>query len=187
MFERAKVDWSRIDTREVAAQIERGEPHAPCPYIGPVVTIEISVSDDRPVVDAITVRRNQREDSPEVSGRVLAAIPFTELTTRAIQKLYQHAAAEDKGHRVSSFQEALEVSEEADAAADRATSIRRRRSITDELLQEVAAIYSTDTTGKPTEAVAKALFTSHRNASRYAGLARDAGFLKDGTARKAKE
>jgi hypothetical protein len=53
----------------------------------------------------------------------------------------------------------------------------KRRAVTEERLAEVAAIYSRDTSGKPTQAVAKALHMSHSSAARWVGLARQHAYL----------
>ena len=56
---------------------------------------------------------------------------------------------------------------------------RRRRIVTDDLLQEVAEVYKADTTRRPTQAVADHFFTGHRNATRWVRLAHDRKFLPD--------
>jgi len=56
-------------------------------------------------------------------------------------------------------------------AEDGAAMMLRRRRITDALLQEVADIVRANPT-EPTKAVAKQMFTSHRNATRWIAAAR---------------
>jgi len=53
----------------------------------------------------------------------------------------------------------------------------KRRTVTEDLLRQVAEIYTADDTGRPTAAVADKLFTGHRNAARYVRLARERGLI----------
>jgi hypothetical protein len=53
----------------------------------------------------------------------------------------------------------------------------QRRSVDDDLLRQVADIYTRDKTGKPVAAVAETLPTSYRNAVRYVKRARESGIL----------
>jgi len=52
-----------------------------------------------------------------------------------------------------------------------------RRTVTDDLLRQVADIYRLNVTDRPVEAVQGAFGTSHRTAARYVQTARDKGFL----------
>ncbi len=58
-----------------------------------------------------------------------------------------------------------------------ARALRRQRSVTDELLREVADVYLADTFGAPTLAVEDHFNTSNRTATRWVKLARQRGFL----------
>jgi transposase len=51
--------------------------------------------------------------------------------------------------------------------------------ITDEHLREVARIYSNDTTGAPTKAVADHFNTSRQNAGKWVKAAREQGLMKE--------
>lgn len=58
-----------------------------------------------------------------------------------------------------------------------ALALRRQRSVTDDLLREVAAVYQADTIGAPTLAVEDHFETSNRTATRWVKLARQRGFI----------
>lgn len=62
-----------------------------------------------------------------------------------------------------------------------------RRRVTDELLQQVAAVYRANIEDNPTEAVAARVGKSHRTAGSYVKQAREAGFLGKATKGKAGE
>lgn len=56
-------------------------------------------------------------------------------------------------------------------------SVRRRRPVTVERLREAATVYLADGSGKPTEAVQRALHVSHSTAARLVGQARRGGLI----------
>lgn len=70
--------------------------------------------------------------------------------------------------------------------AIRAARSGARRTITDELLAQVAGTYRQNVSDRPVKAVEHAFGTSHRTAARWVGLAREAGLLPATTPGKAK-
>ena len=143
---------------------------------GPIVRFQIICRDGYPEIDEVRIIRS--EGDPEISATTLQAIPLKNIKEDAIGMLAlmaygaQHHIIDDsdiKLHRAG-----LNAAGPTAIAAS-----RRRRIVTDELLQEVAGVYGADTTGKPTQAVADHFYTGHRNATRWVRLARDRKFLPD--------
>jgi len=168
-FEWAEAEWSRIKAA--------GKPGADSPNLedrltGPQVWIRFEVSQGRPEIAAVRVERRLGE--PEVSPTALSRIPWQRIADSLIGDLAGLAVTARK------LNDGEDVPKGATTAAgEAAVAIRRRRTVTDELLQEVAAVYLADTTGKPTKAVAAHFPTSHRNATRYVAMARERNFLPE--------
>lgn len=131
----------------------------------------------RPEVDEVRVVRHAGE--AEITATALSTIPLREIVDGVkitiaevmVLELDDSGTPGEDGH----FDE--DTNDAAWLAGKSVEALRRRRTVTDELLQEVARVYEGDTTGAPTKAVADHFPTSHRNATRYVALARERGFL----------
>jgi hypothetical protein len=145
----------------------------------PVILLRLRVQDGRPVVVSASVL------SVKPTGLTAADVrfPFDKLT-----RLVTEWVAKDVDRRLNPPPTAAEMlgehlpkgewTERNAAVGERASSSRRqRRPVTDARLQEVAAIYRRDTSGKPTEAVARACIVAYSTAARLVGQARERGFL----------
>lgn len=122
----------------------------------------------RPVCEAIRVQRNPAK--PPLNGSEIRRLP--------LKNWIEYACVEAAMRPVSNASGAWEpIGDEAErqAALDDIRDSRRRRRITDELLETVAAVY--DEEGGEAEMVAKKVHVSKAQAYRYIRLARDRGFL----------
>jgi hypothetical protein len=150
------------------------------------VEVRIVLHDDRPEVDEVKVTRQTGD--PEISATWLRNIPLNEIVESGIEQismlaflLQKNRDEDDPGpvpaEAYGDEPWVVEPPEGLAEAQESALGKRRRRTVTDELLREVARVYLSDSTGAPTKAVADHFPTSHRNATRYVALARERGFL----------
>jgi hypothetical protein len=200
----AEGTWSRyVITGSRPALIRLGD-YLSLPTVGPSVRIRIAVHNGRPELDEIEVIRP--EGCPEITAALLSELPLSEIIERFIYEVGRAAfwtehlalSREDRlqstdsrpldqlvsktaGRSVESEEDFIRVDNrlisQGEAAGQSARKMRRRRVVTDELLQDVARIYTEDRSGAPTKAVSDELFTSHRNATRWVALARERGLL----------
>jgi hypothetical protein len=132
---------------------------------GPLFEITLAVEAGQPVVTRLAVERTPG-DAPLSTSAIRDLVgPLVEVvidyTARATQAFSQRGPLDRP---------------QAVAAGDSALRLRRRRTVDDELLREVAEVWS-PTSKTPTEDVADHFFTSHRNASRWVAEARRRGFI----------
>ena len=157
-FERAEGSWVRPGST------------------GPVVRFALICPDGYPEMDEVRIVRS--EGDAEISATTLQSIPLKKIKDEAIGML--GLMAYGAKHRVIDESDVKLHRAGIHAAGPSAVAAsRRRRVVTDELLQEVAEVYKADTTRRPTQAVADHFFTGHRNATRWVRLARDRKFLPD--------
>lgn len=143
----------------------------------PVLSLRLETQAGRPVATQLVVA------SPplaEVTGTWFRSLPLNEIIHDAIRAAASNAV----------LREAFEAGQLIDADGRMVTSVGeglegarqlaqdRRRPITPELLAQVAEVYRSDTTGRPTEAVKNAVPTSYRTATRLIARAREAGLLE---------
>jgi len=145
-------------------------------FVGPSVWLRLAVHNGRPEVDELKLTR--RVADPEITATTLSEIPLREIadaTTEEIARLIWTFTQLVPGERnLSRNTSALDAVDRAGASA---LATRRRRIVTNELLEEVARVYQSDTVGAPTKAVKEHFFVSHRTATRYVSMAVDRGFL----------
>jgi hypothetical protein len=143
---------------------------------GPTVEVEIVLHDGRPEVDEVKVSR--RAGDPEIDAKFLREIPLGQIAESAVVQMELWARREwAETSADSPGPIGPDVSHPYWKPVTESVAARRRRSVTDELLREVAAVYQADTTGKPTKAVKEHFPTSQRNAARYVALAKERGFI----------
>jgi len=165
--------WNRIEpdpevNYNALTTIERDAYEIEKRFVGPSVRLRMAVHDGRPEVDEVKVER--REGDPEITATTLSDIPLRQIADDIAEAMAGVAL-------VFGLVDQQPDEDAIAVAGESALAIRRRRTITDELLREVAHVYESDTTGAPTKAVSDQLFTSHRNATRYVALARERGLL----------
>jgi hypothetical protein len=142
----------------------------------PVVRIKLSVIEGGIQIKGLAVTGMSNEF--EIDASLLRELPLKQLKESAVQGVWAEALVDQLvyGYRDEKEVERLvaaswQVRESALAAS------RQRRPVTEELLLRVADVYLSDQSHKPTDAVAKAELTSHRNAGRLVALARERGFI----------
>jgi len=176
-------DFDAMTQGEVGAYVRRSleEPSEEERIFGPTVYLKLVVHDG--LVEADEIRFVRSPGQAELTAKSISEVPVRRLTTMATVKLAEsirideevvlrRAAQRHGGDDGSAFQASVnQVTEGAFQAT------RRRRPMTDELLEEVAGVYRNDRTGAPTKAVQDHFPTSHRTAARYVGEARKRGFL----------
>ena len=171
ILEEAVFVWSRFKPNVTRSEFEILDITT-----GPTVQVEIVLHDGRPEVDELKVSR--RAGDPEIDAKFLREIPLSEIADRAVVQMELWARREwAETSADSPGPIGPDTSHPYWAPATEAVAARRRRSVTDELLREVAAVYNADTTGKPTKAVKEHFPTSQRNAARYVALAKKQGFI----------
>ena len=170
------LGWSRVtphpDPEAEDAYLWNDRPRVEERFVGPFVSIRMAVHDGRPEVDEIKVVR--RAGDPEIKATTLSDIPLGQIAdgaTSAVTAFVYWLTQRTPGMDTDAHNRA------ADEAGEAAVAVRRRRTITDALLREAAAVYNADTTGKPTKAVREHFPTSQRNAARYVALAKERGFI----------
>lgn len=126
------------------------------------VTLTIHVENGRPVLTSLTVDR-PRHSTGDLEASTVHKLPVGQLV---------RAAVEQGGYL-------MERTGHAGASGASALRARGRRSITDDLLREVAAVVQDDPLGEPNQAVQRQLHTSSRTASRWIAAAKRRGFLSD--------
>jgi hypothetical protein len=136
-------------------------------FVGPSVWLRMALHNDRLEVDEVRVVR--RAGDPEIS---LPDIPLSQMVNETTRET---AGVVELGVQLAKSG-SIDI-DSVERAADSALATRRRRTVNDKLLQEVAEVYQADTTYAPTWAVANHFPTSHRTATRYVALARKRGFL----------
>lgn len=150
----------------------------------PLLNMRLEVDEGKPVLTFVSLRR--AETGPPITPTLLRSLPLGEITEQAIQWVVTEAWArrEQAAGRLrfppqdpEDFDRLLVAWDRLEPNRHQASQVRRMRTVDDELLREVADVYSKDNTGKPTVAVAEQLYTSHRNATRWVALARRQGFL----------
>lgn len=170
-FEAAEFTWSQLKP----APGPLGSYEWSERMVGPIVRVRVVLREGHVVVDEVRVTRF-RDDDAEVSPTTLGKIPLRKIVDAGTEQLLglAYGAAVNRNPSDWGSIEGLRSARESVGAAR-----RKRRVVTDELLRETARVYLADVSGKPTRAVADHFPTSHRNATRYVKLARDAGYLPE--------
>ena len=171
-LESAVLLWCEVDPKATVQEVVNN-----AAFIGPEVLVQIVLHDGRPEVDEVKVSR--RPGDPEIANEMLREIPLNRIVERGLDQM------ESWARRVwaeTSPDSPGPVGPESRHphpyfAPFEAVETRRRRSITDKHLREVAAVYNADTTGTPTKAVREQIPTSPRNAARWVALAKKKGFI----------
>ncbi len=135
--------------------------------------VEIVVAFERgvPVVNSITVER--AEGLPSLSGTELRQIPIAHIVEEAARRLAMVTTLTADGGSFITFPAKGRRQAKADAQVRPAM---RRRTITPDLLRDVARIYRSNPS-EPTAAVRDAFEVSPATASRWVERAREDGFL----------
>ena len=151
------------------------------------VMLRIEVDAGRPVLAAITVAR--RGPGTSVGSSVLRDAPVKSLIDVALAYLLERTYLVQimREGSIDAFSRLVgapfgypddpELMREVARRTSEAATTRRRYTITNRLLEEVAAIYKSDETGAPTVAVKNHFHTSHRNATRWVKEARERRLL----------
>jgi hypothetical protein len=139
-------------------------------------------------IHCTSVAFESQADGPAVSPGAIRDIDMADLIDQAIS--YQAVGARssiqmygpdgpiaDPAGRINIPIDRMMSRSQMDSTASDAVAVHRIRSVDDDLLREVAAVYLADDTGRPTEAVKEKLNTSKRNATRWVALARGRGFI----------
>jgi hypothetical protein len=143
----------------------------------PRVVIELAVFEQQPIVTSFSL--DSRDQNVDLDLTPLRSMPHTKFRDMAIRYALAYRAERDsdraraEGRRLTHE----EFDSQWHSLQTALNTVRRRRDITDELLQRVAQVYNSDTSGKPTAAVAEAEYMSHRNAGRLISVARDRGYI----------
>jgi hypothetical protein len=170
-LEEGVILWSRLKPNLTSAAIQNIDEA----LTGPTVQIEIVLHDGRPEIDEIKVSR--RAGEPEITATALRDIPLKRIVESGVRQMELFARRMWADTSPDSPGPVGQESHPYWAPVTESVELRRRRTVTDELLREVARVYESDTTGAPTKAVSDRFPTSHRNATRYVALARERGFL----------
>jgi hypothetical protein len=136
----------------------------------PETRLGIVVEEGRPILESLLFERpvtlaSGKEHWVEISASAIRKIPVEEVVQSAIE----HVAR----------QVAWQQGRDPHQAAATALRTHGRRSITDELLREVAAAVREDRLDMPNQAVRARLYCSSRTASRWIAAARARGFLEE--------
>jgi hypothetical protein len=145
----------------------------------PRVVIELAVVEQQPVVTSFSLRSRDPGAGVAVDLTQVRSMPLTTFRDLAIRYTTGYSA-ERESERAAAEGRRLthdEWDRQWRSGQVALNTARRRREITDDLLQRVAQTYNSDTSGRPTEAVASAEIMSHRNAGRLIALARERGFI----------
>ena len=130
-------------------------------------------------------RARRGAEGPPITASAIKSVDSGALIDRAIEQVAAHASqlvnigevmagAEYTVNKKGEF--SFWTAEHEQRAKTGALQLRRRRSVNDELLREVAAVYL-DEPDAPTEAVADEFDVSKRTATRWVAAARDRGLL----------
>jgi hypothetical protein len=174
-LEEAVILWSRLKPDLTSAAVFKIDEA----LTGPTVEIEIVLQDGRPEVNEVKVSR--RPGEPEITPTMLREIPLSRIAEHGVVQMELIARAMWAESSIDSPGPIGQESHPYYAPVTESVAARRRRTVTDELLREVAAVYQTDTTGAPTKAVREHFPTSQRNAARYVALAKERGFITNQT------
>jgi hypothetical protein len=150
----------------------------------PLVEIDVAVVDGVPVCDAIRVMR--RDGAASLEASELSRIPITEIVDVACRRFgmvlvdVRPGGLDEEGRQttITQYRLADVVGEDAQQVRRAVTTARRRRTITDRLLRDVARLYRADPDA-PTKNVARELHVSAAQASRYVKAARERGILEE--------
>jgi len=126
------------------------------------ISLRLVLENGTPVLDRIEMARPHGAGKPLTASRI-HAVPVDGVVQKAITLAADH----------------FRGSEDSAGTADLLRA-HGRRSITDELLREVASVVAKDTRGKPNLAVQTEMHTSSRNATRWIKAAKERGFLSEG-------
>lgn len=143
----------------------------------PYVRLRLEIESGRVICTSIDVTRAPGGEPIEaatvrdidVKGILDAAVVWESANARAIVDIQGGVKGED-GLYVFSRDDTHDTEKNA-------LAMRRQRSVTDELLREVAEVYLADTLDAPTLAVEIHFDTSNRTATRWVRLARQRGFI----------
>jgi len=177
------LEWSgdptwlirRVPDRAVV-QLANGEPFVDGIQItrqeagAPMITLTLVVEDGQPILESIFFRRsgksqNPDDPTPRIKASDIHDVALERLVRSAIRAVVQTLASEMG-------------MEDAGAVAESVLGTRRRRRLTDALLEEVAAAASANP-DTPTQSVSVELGTSHRNATRWIAEAKRRGFITE--------
>lgn len=166
-------DLVRIGDRGVPRRIEVTFPSTADKW--PSATFVIEVRRRVPVCTKIEIAAH--DEGREVKSVDLRAVKLEEWVENIVAEtsVQLHDQPGEASYTIrgalseSEFKDAREVVRYARKGA--------RRTVTDDLLKEVAAIYRENVGSSPVEAVMNAFQTSHRTAARYVSRAREAGHL----------
>lgn len=130
---------------------------------GVPVTLELLVEDGRPELIHVAVARPESGGKRRpITASLVHGLPLEAIVQKVVDSVAQHM---------------LRLEGRDALASHGAQRARRRRSMTPELLQEVADAVLSDPLGMPNQAVQRRLPCSSRTASRYITAARQAGYL----------
>ncbi|OBG91254.1 hypothetical protein A5698_20965 [Mycobacterium sp. E136] len=160
--DKVEIGDRRLVPREIIVQISGGKNE-------PDLGLKIEVREGIPRYVELVLRA--RADGPEIRPRDLTAIRL-DAWLKQIVAACSVVASGDDGTIWS------KPVDDRSAIGDirRATS-GRPRTVTPELLEKVAEIYSDHVSDRPTEAVKRSFGVEHRTAARYVQKARAAGLL----------
>ena len=137
------------------------------------VELDVVVKDDAPVCDGIRIQRHP--ERPSLTGGELRRLPVRDWVNFAVG----HVALTRRETETEGQTAWGPAAEDESVSIARAVDKRpRRRTITDELLADVARVYRSSIDAQPREAVSDTFGVSPSMASRYIKLAREKGFLK---------
>lgn len=138
----------------------------------PWMELRLEVVEGRPVAVAFTVAYPNHAD---VVGPWIRSLPLPEIVHDAVLAVGARLVGD---HLFMDYPRYGVDEANAELTRARAVAGRTRQRVSRELLEKIAAIYRADRTGAPTVAVADAVPTSHRNATRLVARAREEGLLE---------
>jgi hypothetical protein len=159
------IEWRRMGQGMLAspftARFEFEDDHT--------VELDIAVEAETPVCEAIRIQRNPAR--PSLTGAELRRLPLRNWITMATTQ----AAVTPSGEQKGAWGPATE--KETEQLWGEVQERVRRRTITDDFLGEVAAVYRNNLDNHPRDAVADHFTVSLSTAARYVKLARERGLL----------
>jgi hypothetical protein len=134
-------------------------------------TVEMDIATEQGVPVCNSVRVLRHPNRPSLTGHELRRFPLGDWVTFACSMV-------GVGNQGSPTTSAEWTSEQYRADVERVVRrSRRRNTITDEFLRDVARVYKANASSAPVEAVEEAFIVAYSTAARYVKLARDRGFL----------
>lgn len=134
------------------------------------VEMDIATNDGAPVCDAIRVQRHPAR--PSLTGHELRRLPLADWVAFACSMVGVGNQGEVRTTSAEWQSEAYRADLEGVVRRS-----RRRNTVTDDFLRDVARVYRANADAAPIEAIREAWPSAHSTAARWVKLARDRGFL----------